>query len=44
MVNNGKCIYGNDANKLGALYNFLQKQKLEICIDYNKWNKSLNQS
>ena len=28
-----KCVYGNDANKLGALYNFLQKQKLEICID-----------
>ena len=22
------CKYGNDANKLGALYNFLQKQKL----------------
>ena len=28
-----KCVYGNDANKLGALYNFLQKQKLEIYID-----------
>lgn len=27
-----KCIYGNDANKLGALYNFLQKQELEICV------------
>ena len=22
------CKYGNDANKLGALYNFLQKQNL----------------
>lgn len=27
-----KCVYGNDANKLGALYNFLQKQELEICM------------
>lgn len=27
-----KCIYGNDANKLGALYNFLQKQELPIEI------------
>lgn len=27
-----KCIYGNDANKLGALYNFLQKQELDICV------------
>lgn len=27
-----KCVYGNDANKLGALYNFLQKQQLEIFI------------
>lgn len=27
-----KCIYGNDANKLGALYNFLQKQEIEIDI------------
>lgn len=25
-----KCVYGNDANKLGALYNFLQKQELVI--------------
>ena len=23
-----KCQYGNDANKLGALYNFLQRQNL----------------
>lgn len=25
-----KCEYGNDANKLGALYNYMQKQKLII--------------
>ena len=23
-----RCKYGNDANKLGALYNFLQRQNL----------------
>lgn len=30
-----KCVYGNDANKLGALYNFLQKQEIEIYVGQN---------
>jgi len=25
-----RCVYGNDANKLGALYNYLQRQQLEL--------------
>lgn len=28
-----KCEYGNDANKLGALYNYMQKQEIEILVD-----------
>ena len=27
-----KCEYGNDANKLGALYNYMQKQEIEILV------------